>query len=212
MFWPQKIPEDIPFSKKDKLCVMISGNKTNRDSRELYSERLNAIRYFEKNHPNDFDLYGTNWDIRTFRTFHRLNRFHFIRKILAEKRPSYRGVVNKKIDILSKYKFSFCYENAKDITGYITEKIFDSFFAGTIPIYLGAPNVKDFIPESTFIDKGHFSNYDELYDFIVKIDEDKYDEYIENIRQFLKSDKIRNFSAEFWADTLLKNIISSICD
>ena len=48
--------------------------------------------------------------------------------------------------------FAICYENARDIPGYITEKIFDCFFAGCVPIYWGgAPNVTDHIPANTFI-------------------------------------------------------------
>lgn len=37
--------------------------------------------------------------------------------------------------------------------GYITEKIFDCFFPGVIPIYWGAENVTDYIPQDTFIDR-----------------------------------------------------------
>jgi hypothetical protein len=42
--------------------------------------------------------------------------------------------VDSKKNTLEKYKFSICYENARDIPGYITEKIFDCFFAGCVPI------------------------------------------------------------------------------
>ena len=43
-------------SKKKKLCVMIANNKRVRSPLELYSRRVEAIRWFEKNHPDDFDL------------------------------------------------------------------------------------------------------------------------------------------------------------
>jgi hypothetical protein len=29
---------------------------------ELYSKRVEAIKWFEKNHPEDFDFYGIGWD------------------------------------------------------------------------------------------------------------------------------------------------------
>lgn len=43
-------------------------------------------------------------------------------------RPSYKGKVQEKQSVLKKTKFSICYENVSDLQGYITEKIFDSFF------------------------------------------------------------------------------------
>ena len=52
----------------------------------------------------------------------------------------YKNNINKtisnKIKFLSQYKFSIAMENIKG-DGYISEKIIDSFNAGTIPIYLG---------------------------------------------------------------------------
>ena len=47
---------------------------------------------------------------------------------------SIHGAVKDKINFLSEYKFSFAMENSEG-NGYITEKIVDSFKAGTIPIY-----------------------------------------------------------------------------
>ncbi len=187
-FLPNKIPKEIIYAKKEKLCVMMCGNKTNNDVRELYSERLMAIKWFIQNNPNDFDLYGNGWDTEAL-TF-------------------YKGYVKEKINTLSKYKFAFCYENAKNIPGYITEKIFDSFFAGVIPIYLGAPNIKDFIPENVFIDRNAFADYNALYNYISLMSEERYYDYINNIKSFLKSDNCHKFSTEFWSDMLIEHITS----
>lgn len=46
---------------------------------------------------------------------------------------------DNKINYMSKFKFNLCPENS-DYPGYVTEKIFDSFKAGCIPIYWGADN------------------------------------------------------------------------
>ncbi len=40
----------------------------------------------------------------------------------------------------------------KNKPGYITEKIWDSFKARSIPIYWGASNIEEYIPINTFID------------------------------------------------------------
>jgi hypothetical protein len=139
-----KIPTDLNFdiNKKNKLCTLIAGHKFASHPLELYTERVKAIRWFEQNHPEDFDLYGIGWDKYNFKgALSMLNRFEILRKFLKPKYPSYRGAVNSKREVLQKYKFAICYENVRDIPGYITEKIFDCFFAGCVPVYWGAPNV-----------------------------------------------------------------------
>jgi hypothetical protein len=50
--------------------------------------------------------------------------------------------------------------------GYITEKIFDCFYAGTVPIYYGASDISDFIDPKSFIDYQNFSGLTDLKRFI----------------------------------------------
>ena len=58
--------------------------------------------------------------------------------------------------MLRKYRFSFCLENS--ITnGYISEKIFDCLYAGVIPLYLGAPNINNYVNKYCFIDLRKFN-------------------------------------------------------
>ena len=127
-----KIPLNfrVDLGKKNRFCTMIAGNKTNTDRRELYSERAKAINWFEKNHPKEFDLYGFNWGKSNY-TFpnSKLNKFSLFRKIFTSTHTVYKGTLNRKKDTLEQYRFSICYENARNINGYITEKIFDCFFA-----------------------------------------------------------------------------------
>ena len=54
------------------------------------------------------------------------------------------------INIYSQYKFIICFENSKT-DGYVTEKIFNVFLSGSIPIYDGAPNITDYIVPGSFI-------------------------------------------------------------
>jgi hypothetical protein len=108
---------------------------------------------------------------------------------------------------MQKYKFSVCYENATGITGYITEKIFDSFFAGCVPVYLGAPNVTDYIPAETFIDKRNFKNYGELYRYMKSMTDEEYNKYLGAIKDFVHSGRIYPFSAECFAETLFREIV-----
>ena len=46
---------------------------------------------------------------------------------------------------------------------YITEKIFDCLYVGTIPLYLGAKDIADLIPEDTYIDCRRFFPWEEMH-------------------------------------------------
>lgn len=57
---------------------------------------------------------------------------------------------------IARYKFTFAFENCID-RDYVTEKLFDPLIAGSVPVYLGAPNVRDFAPgEQCLIDADEF--------------------------------------------------------
>ncbi|MGJ0334207.1 glycosyltransferase family 10 [Aliarcobacter cryaerophilus] len=207
----QEIPKTInkELSKKEKLCTLISGNKKVNHPLELYSKRIEAIRWFEKNHLQDFDFYGIGWD--EFRSENKyvniLLRKSKLSKIFKPSFSSYKGKVDSKKEVLEKYKFAICYENAKDISGYITEKIFDCFFAGCIPIYWGANNITEHIPKDCFIDKREFDTYEELYHYIKNMSDEDYIKYLDNIENFLNSEKAYKFSSEYFINTLLETII-----
>ncbi len=208
----QEIPHAInkDLSKKEKLCTLIAGNKKVPHPKELYSKRVEAIRWFEKHHPEDFDLYGIGWDTYRFngpKIIRALNRIKPLTKLLAPSFPSYKGKVECKKETLEKYKFTICYENARDIPGYITEKIFDCLFAGCIPIYWGANNIGDYIPKGCFIDKRDFESYEELYAFMRDMSDYDYLKYLETIEEFLNSNKVYPFSSEYFAKTIVDTIL-----
>jgi hypothetical protein len=208
---PIKIPKDFEFRQKEKLCTLIASNKFNYHPLELYSKRNEAIRWFEKNHPEDFDLYGYGWDQKANDTLANVwwtPEHEKRRNARPDEKPytSYKGTVHGKIETLKDYKFSICYENARDIPGYITEKIFDSFFAGCIPIYWGAPNIKDYIPPETFIDRKEFDSYSELYSYIKNMPENTYQTYLTEIKRYITGSEIYPFGAENFADTIIKEI------
>jgi hypothetical protein len=203
-----KLPKIIKknIKHKKKLCTLIAGNKKISHPLELYSKRVEAIRWFEKNHPHEFDLYGVGWDEFTFtgpKIIRALNKIKLFKKIFYPKFPSYKGKVEHKKLTLENYRFSICYENARDIPGYITEKIFDCFFAGCIPVYWGANNITDHIPKGCFIDKRDFLNYEALYDYLASMSDDEYLERLENIEDFLNSNHAITFSAQFFSDFIV---------
>jgi len=213
----QHIPDKLEFNieEKYKLCTMIAGNKIYKHPLELYTERIKAIRWFEEYHPEDFDLFGIGWDRYYFQgpfkkfNSEKLNKLNFLRRLISPKYTSYKGPVVSKTDVLKRYKFSICYENTRDVSGYITEKIFDCFFAGCVPIYWGAPNITNYIPNNTFIDKRYFKTYEELYRYIKFMSDKEYIAYLDSIKAYIKSDRIYPFSAEHFADTIIQGVIGN---
>jgi hypothetical protein len=209
--YSNKIPKNLDFTKqqKEKLCLMISTHKLKPRPGELYSERVKAIQWFETHAPEEFDFYGLGWDKYYFQgKFVKLNHLKFLTKLLAQKHPSYKGPAEEKRNLSKKYKFYLCYENTI-YPEYISEKIFDCFWSGCVPIYLGAPNITDYIPENTFIDKRKFPTYQALYDYLKNMPESEYQQYLDNIKKFASSEKMYPFSAECFAKTLSEEILKS---
>jgi hypothetical protein len=203
----QSIPKYInkDLSKKEKLCTLIAGNKKNNHSLELYSKRVEAIRWFENNHSEDFDFYGIGWDKNT--NSNKYVRFLFNKlKLFQPSYENYRGMVDAKKEVLEKYKFAICYENARDIPGYITEKIFDCFFAGCVPVYWGANNIVEHIPKECFIDKREYDTYEKLYNFIYNMSDEEYLGYLNNIEIYLNSEDIDSFSSDFFANNIIEHV------
>lgn len=204
-----------------KLCSMIVGYKFSRGSSELYSERLAAINWFSRKHPEDFEYYGEGWPGYLFPYFGRsVAGFYpfleakipgIILKALLPANKAYKGRTFSKLATLKKYRFSICYENMEGIPGYITEKIFDSFSAGCVPVYLGATNIGNLIPSGCFVNRRDFGSYDELYKFMAGMDELTYKNYLSNIEYFTRSDAAKVFSAEYYASSLTEYIIKDIC-
>jgi len=207
--FPETISNDL--TNKDKLCTLIAGHKKVHHHLSLYGERVRAIRWFEKNHPEEFEFYGVGWDKYVFpdiRLLKNLNRMNSLQKLFAPTYHSYRGRVERKRDVLGNYRFVICYENIKDIPGYITEKIFDCFFAGSVPVYLGANNITSHIPSGCFIDKRNYGSYEALYEYLSTMSDETYLGYLDTIKAFLKSDEAYPFTCECFAKTIIDGILS----
>lgn len=204
-------PEASVSAGRPGFCVMIAGNKKKPHPLELYSEREKTVRWFEQNHPAEFDLYGVGWDRRTFSgplLVRALNRIAPLTRLLAPKFPSYRGTTARKNALLRNYKFSICYENAREIPGYVTEKIFDCLFAGCVPVYWGAPDITEYVPQDCFIDRRVFNSHEELYAFLKAMPETELVSRRAAIAAYLAGDQGRPFTAEYFAQTIAGRVLN----
>ena len=207
-FFSSEIPYKKDF-KNRKFLTMITNN-TNVDSiiyslnlhnnthyynrsnvlidevHSIYKEREKAATYFMNKCPDEFDLYGALWPEK-------------YNKVL-------RGSVSReeKQQKLSLYKFAISYDSYTNQNGYISEKIFDCFMSKVVPIYLGANNVEKYIPRNCFINKNDYKSYDDLYNYLVNMDEETYNNYIENIERYLKSDNFNKYFSSMSSAKVLK--------
>lgn len=170
--------------KERKLVTVLANYRVNmmlfsQHPNELYSKRGEAVKFFQEKCPKDFDLYGNYWPEEYKKCFiSSVDREH-------------------KQEIISKYRFLISYDSLCKQNGYISEKIFDCFNAKTVPIYWGADNVTEYIPKNCFIDKRDFESYEDLYNYLVNMNEEEYNGYIKNIEKYLQSDKYKKlFSSQ----------------
>lgn len=197
-FVPDTTRKSIPFSEK-KFMVYIASNKETKNLVKtfiikilygfnvqlIYALRRKMIRHFSDT-GNDFDLYGRGWQNE---------QESYIAKV-------YKGEVDDKEAMLRGYKFVLCLENAV-FPGYITEKIFDCFFAGAVPIYIGAPDASLYIPKNTYIDVRDFKTLTDLDQYLRTMSEDMYNEYLKNIQVFLASPSYAQFSHTVFAEKVV---------
>ena len=206
----------LPGFADRKLASMIIGFKASSNAQEQYSARFDTIRWFLRHHPEEFHLYGAGWPSRFRPPVHPLaERFlsgplDLLLSPFYPKNVCYMGRVTDKVQTSKNYRFAFCYENTHSAPGYITEKIFDAFRAGCVPIYLGPPNTLENISPDCFIDRRHFGSHEELYAYLERIPEREFVQYQERIRAYLVSTQARQFTPSHFALVLRNHILADL--
>ncbi len=210
---------EVPaWHERPLFCVLIASNKALRyaDPRALHGQRVEVIRYFEANAPELFTLYGHGWDIPAVQP----GAWGRIAKRLFEWRrrwrpnetpfPSYRGRVGRKAEVLDRARFCICYENSRGSPGYLTEKIFDCFTSGCVPVYIGTPHAEAAIPAACFIDGDRFASPAALLAFLRSIGEVQFASYQQAIRDFLLSPASARFSNAQFCERVASTIVADL--
>ena len=87
----------------------------------------------------------------------------------------------ERLAVSARHKFTLAFENSIAVD-YVSDKLFDVWIAGSVPVYLGAPNVADFAPsDHCFIDVADFAGPAELAGYLNHLDahDDEYEAYLE---------------------------------
>jgi hypothetical protein len=191
LYWP--IPHNdvlVPYWGNDrrmKRVVVINGSHRPLSSnREQYSLRIKAIAELSK--IEIVDLYGMGWDKWWSREAMWLPYWRNFRALMS----IYKGKCTSKFEVLQNYEFCLCFENMA-MNGYITEKLFDCLYAGTIPLYMGAPDILDYIPEDVYVDCRNYSTWTEMWKDVAEMPAKKIQTMKEAGRTFLRSDMANKF-------------------
>jgi hypothetical protein len=177
------------WSNQDRLkkIVVINGShKPQSKTKEFYSARINAIA--ELSQFDAVDLYGQGWSKWWSRNALWLPYWKNRKKLMEV----YKGSCVSKFEVFKQYDFCLCLENMP-MRGYITEKIFDCLYSGTIPLYLGAPDISNYVDENTFIDCRRFSSWSEMWEFVSGMSKVEILEMREAGRSFLRGMKAKPF-------------------
>lgn len=139
--WPQTFRSISKITDRRQSAVMINADKWSFITGQLYWLRAGVA-----SECSTVEVIGHGW-IRPFwiRVSHRL--FELLRTIAAFRLPnvegiryllsrpiSYKGTAEDKVEAMSAYKVAVVIENSQML---VTEKLFDAWFAGCVPVYVG---------------------------------------------------------------------------
>ena len=176
--------------------VLVNANKISMSKGELYSLRRQAILA----HP-DIHVYGSGWNDSALQRVLRVGK----ESIIALAHPAgwtlgtralwltpanYRGVIRDKISVTSRYKVSLVIENSQEG---VTEKLFDAWVAGCIPVYVG-PNLSSFDIPKTLVVQADAST-DSIHDAISLALQMDHGAFLEELGAWIGDSP----AARFWA-------------
>ncbi|MBQ6160858.1 MAG: hypothetical protein IJK24_07920 [Oscillospiraceae bacterium] len=93
---------------------------------------------------------------------------------------------NTKSDYQKKCKFTLCFESTSH-PGFFTEKIVDAFYADTIPVYYGDPQITEIFNPKAFINVADYPSFDEAIQAIIELDQDD-EKYLQMLNQPVLND------------------------
>jgi hypothetical protein len=160
---------------------------------ELQGKRLEIIEFFALQ--NKIDIFGRQWQN--------------LSKLPPKWQKHLAPVIHRlnpqpcedKIETMSNYKFAVCFENVA-YPGYVTEKIIDCLVAGVIPLYLGAPDITDFVPQDAFINVKNFDDFQHLDEYLQNLSDPTAIKMINTGRDFLSSPAGQKHTFEEFAELL----------
>jgi hypothetical protein len=99
-------------------------------------------------------------------------RIHSLGSCLNNAQPPPGSSLDDKKSLQHQYLFHLAFENSNE-ADYVTEKLWGTFQAGTLPVYLGAPNIHQHAPPNSIISWHDFESTRALGEYLDKVAKDK---------------------------------------
>jgi hypothetical protein len=169
-------PGDLNRKFKDKFCSFVVKNGA-CEKRNYFFQRLSEYKTVDSGGP----------------------LFNNIGYILPRGEES----VAAKMKFLNDYKFNLCFENSS-YAGYATEKLYEAYMGGTIPIYWGSTTIEcDFNPKA-FLNWHDYQDDDSFFNAIIEVDqspelyeqmylEPLFNNWKEPYNKYMDMDRFRNW-------------------
>jgi len=143
--------DPVPFNQGKKAAVFLARNCGSRSKREQLVK----------------DLMGSNLTVDS------------LSGCLNNKKLPKNDLKNKTA-VMRQYLLYLAFENQRT-PDYITEKLWGALGSGVLPIYFGAPNIKDHVPPNSVILVDDFASRADLAEYLVKVVNNKelYESYHE---------------------------------
>jgi hypothetical protein len=174
---------DLSWDKRSIFISCINANKNAviRSKYNLYNKRRRYILALNHAFKENFSLYGAGWDLRNHPVglFAKvIYRLRWLNPVLRrrERLVSYKGLCDAKSDVMRRSKFTLCVENTQ-FPGCMTEKMIDCFRFGSVPLYLGPPDIANMIDPSLFVDLRAFPDDESLFSFLENFTEKDYQKW-----------------------------------
>ena len=94
--------------------------------------------------------------------------------------PQCEGRECTKVEAIREYKIHLAFENG-DSPNFVTDKIYQAFAAGVLPVWMGTRDIAEAVPKGSYIDVANFASPDEVAQYLAKVmaDDTLYQSYFE---------------------------------
>lgn len=91
-------------------------------------------------------------------------------RFMRNRRPWFDRGISTKLRLLRRYRYTLAFENSIE-PDYVTEKFYQPLLTGTVPVYLGAPNIEEFAPgDDCYVNAAKFASPRDLAQFLLAQD------------------------------------------
>jgi hypothetical protein len=223
-FWRNQIHQPLPWSPR-KHAVLVAANKYWRERswarihdtksalrvlkrrlRKRFSPTYQSCRKLQLHDArldllhvlglrDQVDVFGHGWDDIRNLPIRQAKRLLPIRSM-------FKGPCDDKQEVLRHYKFTIAYENTA-YPEWVTEKVIDAMVAGSVPVYMGAPDVVERLPAEAFVDARAFSGPEAIAAYMEQMTEAEATAIIHAGQAFLRSSPGQRYSYEGFGEWIV---------